>query len=350
MAKKYGNELKLFILGGIVILIIGSILFLESQKAKPVNSTAVKNNGDFAPELTAIAGYINTEPGITVESLRGKVVMIDFWTYSCINCIRTQPYLNAWYDKYESDGLVIIGVHTPEFEFEKDINNVRKAVKNENIKYPVVLDNDFGTWQAYRNSYWPRKYLIDINGKVRYDHIGEGGYDETEMKIQELLAERNSAKKTGLVAPNNTISIGNIGSPEIYFGYGFNRGSFGQELKPETVVNYSFPSSIKFNTAYLDGQWYNANDYVELEGDKGSILLPYHSKAVNIVAGSEFGSSVIVYIDEKPINDSDKGFDLGKPITDEKLYNLVRSKDSGNHLIEINVTGKGFRIYTFTFG
>lgn len=143
-----------------------------------------------APELTGIATWINSNP-LTIESLRGKVVLIDFWTYSCINCIRTQPYLNAWYDKYEKDGLVIIGVHAPEFAFEKIETNVREASQKAGIRYPLALDNDFATWNAYGNRYWPAKYLIDQEGNIVYKHFGEGAYQEVEDKIVELLGMNN---------------------------------------------------------------------------------------------------------------------------------------------------------------
>ena len=148
-----------------------------------------KSQFSKAPDFAGISGYINTHP-ITLKDLKGKVVLVDFWTYSCINCIRTLPYLADWNAKYADKGLVIVGVHTPEFEFEKNIDNVKAAVQKFGIKYPVLQDNDKGTWNAYGNSYWPRKYLIDSDGYIRYDHIGEGGYAETEKIIQTLLAER----------------------------------------------------------------------------------------------------------------------------------------------------------------
>ncbi len=146
-----------------------------------------------APEFVDIAEHINNNNNseqLRLEDLRGKVVLVNIWTYSCINCIRTLPYLNDWHEKYEDKGLVIVGIHTPEFEFEKDINNVRSAVAGFGIKYPVLQDNDKGTWNAYENRYWPRKYVIDTEGYIRYDHVGEGAYEETEKVIQYLLAER----------------------------------------------------------------------------------------------------------------------------------------------------------------
>lgn len=142
-----------------------------------------------APEFDRVTGYLNTKP-IGLSDLKGKVVLVDFWTYSCINCIRTIPYLVDWNEKYADKGLAIVGVHAPEFEFEKNIENVKEAVERFGIKYPVIQDNDKGTWNAYQNQYWPRKYIVDNEGYVRYDHIGEGGYAETEKVIQSLLQER----------------------------------------------------------------------------------------------------------------------------------------------------------------
>ena len=191
---------------GVVALITGfGIYFNNPEFNKPVSGqqenfvpTNTGGNGTIqidksqfrmTPELARISGYINTDP-VTLEELRGNVVLVDFWTYSCINCIRTIPYLNAWHDKYADDGLVIVGVHTPEFEFEKDYNNVKAAVEEFKIQYAVVQDNEKGTWKEYENRYWPRKYLIDNEGYIRYDHIGEGSYAETEKVIQSLLSER----------------------------------------------------------------------------------------------------------------------------------------------------------------
>src|SRR3989344_3502091 len=178
-----------------VFAIAGAIYYFEAQRPMRAAqngsteiTTSVPKNYPRARDLVSPEGYINTD-NITLAELVGKkVILVDFWTYSCINCQRTQPYLNAWYEKYRAAGLEIIGVHTPEFEFEKNYENVKRAVEKAGIKYPVVQDNDYATWQAYGNRYWPRKYLIDIDGYIVYDHIGEGGYEETERKIQELLS------------------------------------------------------------------------------------------------------------------------------------------------------------------
>jgi len=148
---------------------------------------------DSAKEIVLPSGFINTQPFNLADHIGKEVILLDMWTYSCINCQRTLPYVNTWSEKYKDQGLLVVGIHTPEFEFEKDIENVKDAVEKFGIKYPVVLDNDYGTWRAYSNRYWPRKYLIDIDGFIVYDHKGEGRYDETERKIQELLEERSGA-------------------------------------------------------------------------------------------------------------------------------------------------------------
>lgn len=211
---KFMNTLKAprsVVLVLLIAAVIGGVLYLDSQKpprtavsGEAVEVRTVLDIGEkeklypVAKEISTPDGFINTgqnldgsaKPISIGEFVGKKVVLVDFWTYSCINCQRTTPYLNAWYQKYKDEGLVIIGLHTPEFEFEKIYENVLEATKSMEIKYPVVLDNDYSTWHAYRNRFWPRKYLIDINGYIVYDHIGEGKYEETEKRIQEALAER----------------------------------------------------------------------------------------------------------------------------------------------------------------
>lgn len=317
-----------------------------------------------APELTGIVGYINTDPDIKIKDMKGKVVLIDFWTYTCINCIRTLPYLKSWYDKYTDEGLVIIGVHTPEFKFEQEYENVKDAVEKYDLKYAVVQDNAYATWRAYRNRWWPRKYLIDIDGFIRYDHIGEGAYEQTEKVIQELLNERMKRigqEKIGedTTTPSETIEVDfrKIGTPEIYFGYGFTRGNFGNEqgLPANQIVDYTIPDKIQDNKVYIEGKWKVDNDNVELIGEEGKIILNYNSKAVNIVAGSE-NSNIEVLIDDKPLTPENKGSDIEIKnnkgtikVTDSKFYNIV-DFDYAKHKVEIIVKGKGFKIYTFTFG
>ena len=318
-----------------------------------------------APELTGIAGYINTDPDIKIKSLKGKVVLVDFWTYTCINCIRTLPYLKSWDEKYRGKGLQIVGVHTPEFKFEQEYENVKAAVEKYQIKYPIVQDNAYATWRAYNNHYWPHKYLVDIDGFIRWDHIGEGAYDQAELFIQELLNERMERLGERKVIedmskPSETIEVdfGKVNTPEIYFGFEFTRGNFGNSggLPANQIIDYSIPDKLNDNDVYLEGKWKVNEDNVELVSEEGKIILKYDAKAVNIVAGSGQGSEVEVLIDNKNADSSNKGSDItikdGKGVSkirESKLYNLV-DYDYGKHKIEIRIDGKGFKIYTFTFG
>ena len=318
-----------------------------------------------APEFKGITSYINTN-GTKLSDLKGKVVLVDFWTYSCINCIRTLPYLVDWNQKYSDKGLVIVGIHSPEFEFEKNIDNVKQAVARFGIKYPVLLDNDHGTWDAFQNSYWPRKYLVDSEGYIRYDHIGEGGYAETENAIKSLLAERSNLQgleisnlnQTKLIVPSApSVDFNQIKTPELYFGYQYAKAQLGniEGFNPEKTVNYTIPrSNLDTNVIYLQGLWKNNPDNMELVGPDGKITLVYSAKSVNIVAGGK--GEVTVGEDGKgeQTNNSSKGNDTdpeGKlSIDGQRLYNIADNTNYGNHHIEIDAKGPGFKIYTFTFG
>jgi len=320
-----------------------------------------------APEFSGITSYINTNEK-KLSDLKGKVVLVDFWTYSCINCIRTIPYLVEWNQKYSGEGLVIVGIHSPEFDFEKNIDNVKQAVTRFGIKYPVLLDNDHGTWNAFQNSYWPRKYLVDSEGYIRYDHIGEGGYLETENAIRNLLAERSSQQgiektninQTKLTVPEaQSVDFNQIKTPELYFGYQYARGQLGnaEGFNPEKTVNYTIPipsSYLKPNVIYLQGLWKNNPDSMELVGPIGKIILAYSSKSVNIVAGGKGQITVKEDGKENQMNSLTKGKDVdaeGKLIIDgQRLYNIADHTNYGNHHIEINAKGPGFKLYTFTFG
>ena len=379
------DNLSALIVGiGVVALIIGFGVYFNSpelnnaassQQKSFVPATIVEDNGTItrvqidksqfklAPELTNVKTYINSEP-ITLADLKGKVVLVDFWTYSCINCIRTIPYLNAWHEKYADEGLVILGVHTPEFEFEKDYNNVKAAVEKFGIKYPVVQDNEKATWEAYENRYWPRKYLIDDEGYVRYDHIGEGAYAETEKVIQSLLTERTESISANVTIdqsisnPENSQSVNfdRIDTPELYFGYKYSRAPLGNSegYKPDQVVKYTIQDNTNIlpNRIYLDGEWENNADHMELQSDVGRIVLSYSAKAVNIVAGGN--GELHILEDNSPSDNISRGTDVSEDgiikIDGQRLYNVVAHEDYGTHQITIEVAGRGFQIYTFTFG
>jgi thiol-disulfide isomerase/thioredoxin len=318
-----------------------------------------------APEFKGITSYINTNQ-TKLSDLKGKVVLVDFWTYSCINCIRTLPYLVDWNQKYSDKGLVIVGVHSPEFEFEKNIDNVKQAVARFGIKYPVLLDNDHQTWNAFQNSYWPRKYLVDSDGYIRYDHIGEGGYSETENAIKSLLAERSNQQGFEISNLNQTklnvpgapsVDFNQIKTPELYFGYQFARAQLGniQGFNPEKTVNYTIPgSNLEPNVIYLQGLWKNNPDSMELVGSNGKIMLAYSAKSINIVAGGK--GEAIVKEDGKgnQTNNTFKGNDVDAKgmltVDGQRLYNIADHTNYGNHQIEIAAKGPGFKVYTFTFG
>jgi thiol-disulfide isomerase/thioredoxin len=350
---------------------VGNTITINLDKSKFMNID--KSQFQKAPDLTQIAGYINTPNNnqpIHLANYKGKVILIDFWTYSCINCIRTIPYLNDWYSKYADKGFVIIGVHSPEFEFEKNYDNVKTAVQKFGIKYPVVLDNNLGTWNAYGNQYWPRHYLIDAQGYIREDHIGEGGYAETEKTIQSLLAERAALDgfkqisfSTKAAPTINTKSLQYIDlskqiTPEIYLGYSYARSPLGnsQNFEPEQTVTYTIPSntSLQPNIVYLDGQWKNNRDNIELQGNSGSIILTYYAKAVNIVASGKGQTGVVTEDGNAKIPIKSIGTDLNNDgkftLNGQRMYNLALHDSYGVHSIIINVKGKGFQLYTFTFG
>jgi thiol-disulfide isomerase/thioredoxin len=349
----------------------GNIITINLDKNKFTNID--KSQFQKAPDLTQISGYLNTPNNnqpIHLANYKGKVVLIDFWTYSCINCIRTIPYLNDWYSKYADKGFVIIGVHSPEFEFEKNYDNVKTAVQKFGIMYPVVLDNNLGTWNAYGNQYWPRHYLIDAQGYIREDHIGEGGYAETEKTIQSLLAERAALDglkqisfSTKTVPTINSKSLQYIDlskqtTPELYLGYSYARSPLGnsQNFEPEQTVTYTIPSNTNLqpNIVYLDGQWKNNRDNIELQGNSGSIILTYYAKAVNIVASGKGQTGTVTEDGNSKIPIKSIGTDLNKDgkfiLNGQRLYNLALHDSYGVHSIIINVKGKGFQLYTFTFG
>ena len=242
-----------------------------------------------------------------------------------------------------------------------------KAVNDYQLKYAVAQDNNYATWSVYQNRYWPHKFLIDIDGYIRYDHIGEGSYDDTEKMIQLLLNERmerlnqKSGINVNISKPKGAVDVEpfNVGTPEIYFGYQFSRGNFGnpEGLKPNQAIDYKLPSSVSGNNIYLSGKWKNNADNMELVNDEGKILLIFQAKAVNIVAGSDNGSEAVIFLDNEFENEKNKGNDViiqeNKSISEIKefkLYNLASAENYDTHVIDINIVGKGFKIYTFTFG
>ncbi|MBI4080015.1 redoxin family protein [Candidatus Kaiserbacteria bacterium] len=330
------------------------------EAAEMISAEAKELMYKKAPELVEPDHYINTprlpsgQAGpITIGEFRGKnPVLVDIWTYSCINCQRTLPYLRMWHEKYAKDGLIIIGVHTPEFAFEQVPSNVEAAVRDFGLKYPVVLDNEYKTWNAFGNRFWPRKYLIDIDGYIVYDHAGEGAYEETEQAIQNALAER--AKRLGMKMPSQEIAspadvmpvdFSQVQSPEVYFGSDRNDLLGNGKRGVEGVQTLEIPEKLFGNTLYLGGVWNIQTEYAEAAAG-ASIQFIYSAKNVYMVASSERGARLKVTLDGKPRTDSD----ANTTILDEELYPLTEGQSYGTHLLEITIEEGSLKIYTFTFG
>ena len=329
----------------------------------PGNRTAINAEKakiyPFAKEIAEPSGFVNGD-NITIGSLVGKkVILVDFWTYSCINCERTIPYLNMWYDKYHDQGLEIIGVHTPEFQFEHDIVNVRQAVQKFGIRYPVVLDNNYATWGSYGNQYWPEDYLIDIDGFIVERHIGEGDYNTTEKKIQDLLIERADAFglqvniSTTIATPADAVSIdfSRVQSPETYFGAARNQYLGNARELTTGMQTLVLPSSNLLNTLYLGGTWNFSDQYAETAGNT-TVVFRYNAKNVYFVASAVNMTKVTVMVDGKPAGDLAGPDAPGSTVTvnDEQLYQVVAGKDYSEHTLELEIPQQGLRAYTFTFG
>jgi thiol-disulfide isomerase/thioredoxin len=333
-----------------------------AENLEPVQTTDMKNEifltekekGKkfiLAPDISSPDGFINTNGlPITINEFKGKkVVLLDIWTYSCINCQRTLPYLNKWDKEYEDDGLVIIGLHTPEFAFEKVQKNVEKAVKDFNITYPVVFDNDFSTWREYKNQYWPRKYLIDIDGYIVYDHAGEGQYSETEIAIQKALRERaqrleiNMNISSSVSSPTNTVIVepSKVNSPEIYFGSARNERLSNGQPGISGTQTLTFPKTLRPNELYLEGTWDFSAEYTESKSP-ASIVFNYDAKNVYMAAGSDTGVEIEVYKDDV--------FVKKIMVKDEQLYPLLTDTDYGKHKLTIKIPKAGLKAFTFTFG
>ena len=301
-----------------------------------------------APEFTGLGPWHNSDP-VTLASLKGKVVLVDFWTYSCINCIRTLPYIQGYWDKFKDTGkFVIIGVHTPEFTFEKDQKNVAMALKEHGLTYPVAQDNDYGTWGAFANRYWPAKYLIDADGVIRYEHFGEGQYDETDLAIQSLLKEAGvdlSTVGSGTPQETRTTGGGRV-TPETYLSsrswpaFGNAQGDPGS-----TPVTYVAPASMDTGKYYLRGTWQLVDDEAEtLVSDTGDIRMRFEGGEINLVLGLADGAAPVqasVTVDGKP--------GVSFVIDHHDLYNLFKGT-GGTHDIVLSLKGKGVQGFAFTFG
>ena len=313
--------------------------------------------------LSGATGWINSDP-LTAAKLKGKVVLVDFWTYSCINCLRSLPYIRAWAQKYKDSGLVVIGVHSPEFEFEMDTAKVQKAVQKFEITYPVALDSNHAIWDAFHNQYWPAHYFLDANGKVRFEHFGEGKYDESEHWIQELLKERNAAPM-----PESTVTVQaqgveaaadmrDVRSSETYIGYARAENYVPTgELERDTPHAYTMLTSLGPNEWSLDGRWTDHREFAELLSASGKIAFFFHARDLHLVLGPAAEGKKIrfrVTIDGKAPGENhgvDTDADGNGAVTDHRLYQLVRQKgEVGSHTFVIEFLDPGVQAFSFTFG
>ena len=340
-----------------------------------------------APELQQTGGWVNSEE-FTLAGMQeeGKVVLVDFWTYTCINCIRTLPYLRVWHEKYADHGLVILGVHTPEFKFEEEYDNVVEAVGKFALEYPIVQDNDFGTWRAFNNRYWPAKYLIDHNGKIRYAHFGEGKYDETEQKIREVLTEAgyDVSDITTETNPGPPVASAALEAEsasdgqtrELYAGYERNYGTLlsggvppyvlheEYYMAPDKEVMYTDPGEHRNHFLYLQGLWLNTSESLiharETMDLEDYIALRFVATSVNAVMtpGAESPYDVVVYLDDGPVPEERAGKDImygpdGSSyieVDESRMYFLVDQEEFASGELRLASNSPDFSLFAFTFG
>jgi cytochrome c biogenesis protein CcdA/thiol-disulfide isomerase/thioredoxin len=333
-----------------------------SNAMRPAGEAGLPIEGAM-PALAGAVQWLNSEP-LTTEQLRGKVVLVDFWTYSCINCLRALPYVRAWAEKYKDQGLVVIGVHSPEFAFEKDVGNVRKAVKDLKLDYPVAIDNDFKIWRAFKNPYWPAHYFIDAKGNIRHHHYGEGEYDKSEQVIQQLLAEAGQGRVPGDLVKVEASGAqaaadgANVRSPETYVGYQraehfVSTGGFAKNQ----AHRYTGPATLQLNQWALAGDWRVGAQSAVLDRSGGRIIYQFHARDLHLVLGPGADGKPVrfrVLIDGKPPG-ADQGMDVDAQgrgvVTGQRLYQLVRQKGGvAEHRFDIEFLDPGAEAFAFTFG
>jgi cytochrome c biogenesis protein CcdA/thiol-disulfide isomerase/thioredoxin len=338
----------------------------QKPAAGVVNAASSQNvlpDEGAMPELNGAVAWLNSAP-LTRESLRGKVVLIDFWTYSCINCLRALPYVEAWSETYKDADLVVIGVHTPEFAFEKDRSNVQKAVRDLKVSYPVAIDSDYKIWQAFNNQYWPAHYFIDGKGRIRYHHFGEGEYDESEHVIQQLLKENGA---TSLSAGTINVSAtgveaasggGNVRSPETYIGYQRAENfASSQPLAQDSRKVYTPRDRLSLNQWALGGSWTVSPESAVLQAASGKVLFRFHARDLHLVLGPAKNGKPVrfkVTLDGTPPGE-DHGSDTDTngvgTVGEHRLYQLIRQKGAvEDRTFEIEFLDPGVQAFAFTFG
>jgi cytochrome c biogenesis protein CcdA/thiol-disulfide isomerase/thioredoxin len=345
--------------GGPAMMTPNPALMMRAKPTAQVEELPVEG---VMPSLSGAVEWLNSSP-MTAEALKGKVVLVDFWTYSCINCLRAIPYVRAWAEKYKDQGLVVIGVHAPEFAFEKNVDNVKKAVSDLKIGYPVAIDNDYAIWRAFSNQYWPAHYFIDAEGRIRHHHFGEGDYEGSERAIQQLLGEAGKTNPSaGVVAVNASgaeaaADMKDVQSPETYIGYGRAENFVSPGGSVHDFSHVYVMGMLRLNEWGLAGKWTIGGEHAVLDQKDGSIVYRFHARDLHLVLGPGPDGKPVrfrVAIDGAPPGTShgtDVDADGQGVVTGQRLYQLVRQ--SGvitDHTFEIRFLDPGVKAYAFTFG
>ncbi|MBD3281424.1 redoxin domain-containing protein [Candidatus Uhrbacteria bacterium] len=363
----------ILILGAFGILIIAAIsilakdpvnLDIPAHNSEPMPMPIEQNNlpilREMMPEFQGLTHWWNTSNNqpLFKEDLKGKVVLIDFWTYSCINCIRTQPVLRQWWDTYKDEDFIMIGIHTPEFAFEKDPDNVERAIKKAELLYPIALDPDFQTWRAFNNRYWPAAYLFDTQGRLRYTHFGEGEYDVTEAAIRSLLDEAGA----DLQAPTGADATPDFSltkTRETYFGYKRAKGfANSAEYKPDEIINYT-QKQPQQNQWSLAGGWRVEDERSIAVTEGASFQMNMQSNAMHIVLGTpEPSAKMELLVDGQPPTDdmlTENTIRQGDgsvhiTVREKDLYRIARFPDAGRHTVKLRMIDPNIQFYAATFG
>ena len=324
-----------------------------TSTSQTTDANSLFNTDIPAPDFVGITKWLNTNKPITIGSLKGKVILVDFWTYTCINCIRTLPYVTSWYDKYKNQGFIVIGVHTPEFQFEHDTGNVLNAIKMYNIHYPVAQDNNYLTWNNYNNQYWPAEYLIDANGNIRRENFGEGDYDKTEEAIQTLLKDAGKKVNQKLSSISDETPKDQL-SPESYLGSQRMLYLSGVGKTNNGSQSFTLDSNLQVNSFSFVGNWNITDEYALSANNSALDYNFYANKVYLVITPKNKGDKVKVMLDGKVIPDSQAGSDVknGEITLDEqRLYNITDIKNGlKNHLLHLEFEALGTKVYAFTFG
>jgi len=323
------------LLGLIALVIVAVVAIAQFGPSALLGEETTRQDSRPVPEFAGISAWLNSPP-LTTEGLRGKIVLVQFWTYSCINCLRTLPYITKWHEQYKDKGLVVVGVHTPEFAFEKERANVETAVKRLGIHYPVAQDNQYRTWRAFGNQYWPAAYLIDRSGSIVATQFGEGGYQQMENAIARLVGDRTP------IAPTRDPDLSAVATPEMYLGSEKNDGAIVETQDAgRGERTYALPDSVPPNRFALSGLWNVTDDRATSSADGDEIVLRFNAPKVNLVAGSQSPQTLSVIVDGTP----------QPPVTIDgsRLYSLY-SGAGGEHVLRLKAPKAGLSAYSFTFG